>query len=247
MSDHEKYEPSLAAWVLGALDADEAAAVAAHVDGCSECREATRRLRQVASMLPLEFEEEEPPVRLRSRILTLAASPPRPSPGRPVSRPRIERSRSRRLGLSLLDRVPVVAAAAAVLLALTVGAVVGEVAGRTTSTPSQAEVTRFTLSGNGSMAGAQATVVDLKHDGVALVDFTGLPPLQPGKVYELWLIRPDRQPAPAGVFVPDSNGTKLVAVATPLAGYTTMAVTSETGPNGAQAPSQQPQLYGTVT
>ena len=243
MSDHETYEPSVAAWVLDALDADEAAAVAAHVDGCSECRETARRLRQVASMLPLEFEEQEPPARLRSQILTLADSPPRPSPRHPVSRPRIERGRR----LSLLDRVPVVAAAAAVLLSLTVGAVVGEVAGRMTSAPSQAEVTRFTLNGHGSMAGAQATVVDLKHDGVALVDFTGLPPLEPGNVYELWLIRPDRQPAPAGVFVPDSNGTKLVAVATPLAGYTTMAVTAESGPNGAQAPSQQPQLYGTVT
>jgi anti-sigma-K factor RskA len=138
------------------------------------------------------------------------------------------------------------AAAAAVLLALTVGAVVGEVAGHVTSPPSQAEVTRFTLSGHGAMAGAQATVIDLKHDGVALVDFTGLPPLQPGNVYELWLIRPDRQPVPAGVFVPDSNGTKVVVVATPLAGYITMAVTSEQGPNGAGAPTQQPQLSGTV-
>jgi anti-sigma-K factor RskA len=246
MSDHEKYEPSLAAWVLGALDAEEAAAIAAHVDGCSECRETARRLGRVASMLPLEVEEPEPPASLRSRILALTASPPRPSLGREDFRPAHGPSRAQRRGPSMFDRVPALAAAAAVLLALTVGAVVGEVAGRTTSPPSQAEVARFTLSGHGSMAGAQATVVDLKHDGVALVDFTGLPPLQPGNVYELWLIRPDKQPQPAGVFVPDSNGTKVVVVATPLAGYVTVAVTTELGPNGVQAPTQQPQLYGTV-
>ena len=246
MSDHEKYEPSLAAWVLGALDAEEAAAIAAHVDGCSECRETARRLGRVASTLPLEVEEPEPPASLRSRILALTASPPRPSLGREDFRPARGPSPARRRGLSMFDRVPALAAAAAVLLALTVGAVVGEVAGRVASPPSQAVVTRFTLSGHGSMAGAQATVVDLKHDGVALVDFTGLPPLQPGNVYELWLIRPDKQPQPAGVFVPDSNGTKVVVVATPLAGYITMAVTTELGPNGVQAPTQQPQLYGTV-
>jgi anti-sigma-K factor RskA len=246
MSDHEKYEPSVAAWVLGAVDADEASAIAAHVEGCSECRRTASRLRRAASMLPLEVEEQEPAAYLRSRILTLTASPPRPSLGRADSRLPQERNRGRRLRLSMIDRVPVFAAAAVVLLALTVGVVVGDVAGRTASTPSQAEVTRFTLSGHGSMARAQATVVDLKRDGVALVDFAGLPPVEQGNVYELWLIRPDKQPQPAGVFVPDSNGTKVVVVATPLAGYTTMAVTSERGPDGVQAPTQQPELYGSV-
>jgi anti-sigma-K factor RskA len=246
MSDHEKYEPSLAAWVLGAVDSEEAADIAAHVDGCAECRETARRLGWVASMLPLEVEEREPTARLRSRILNLTSSPPRPSPGRMDSRPPDEGNRRRRLKLSIFDRVPTVAAAAVVLLALTLGVVVGEVAARSTAVPPQTEVSRFTLSGHGSMAGAQATVVDLKHDGIALVDFSGLPPLEPGNVYELWLIRSDQQPHPAGVFVPDSNGTKMVVVATPLAGYMTMAVTTEQGPNGVQAPTQQPQLYGSV-
>jgi anti-sigma-K factor RskA len=247
MSDHEKYEPSVAAWVLGALDAREASDVAAHVEGCAECRETARRLRRAASLLPLEVEEQEPPARLRQRIVALTATPPRPALGRTDSRLPLARDRGRRLSLSMFDRVPVLAAAAVVLLALTVGVVVGDVAGRTASTTSQAEVTRFMLSGHGSMAGAQGSVVDLKRDGIALVDFARLPPLEQGKVYELWLIRPDKQPVPAGVFVPDSNGNKVVVVATPLAGYTTMAVTTERGPDGAQAPTQQPELYGSVT
>jgi len=32
-----------------------------------------------------------------------------------------------------------------------------------------------------------------------------------------------------------------------LAGYSLMAVTIEAGPSGVSAPTQQPQIYGTVT
>jgi len=35
-------------------------------------------------------------------------------------------------------------------------------------------------------------------------------------------------------------------VSRPLAGYTTMAVTTEQGPDGVTAPTQQPQLAGTI-
>jgi len=48
------------------------------------------------------------------------------------------------------------------------------------------------------------------------------------------------------VFVPDSNGGKVVLVNRSLAGYAVMAVTNEPGPDGSAAPTQQPQLYGNV-
>jgi hypothetical protein len=46
--------------------------------------------------------------------------------------------------------------------------------------------------------------------------------------------------------LPDSNGAKTVLVNHSLAGYSVMAVTNEPGPDGSQAPTQQPQLYGNV-
>jgi hypothetical protein len=42
------------------------------------------------------------------------------------------------------------------------------------------------------------------------------------------------------------NGNKVVVVSQPLAGYTTMAVTTEQGPDGIAAPTQQPQLAGNI-
>jgi len=100
--------------------------------------------------------------------------------------------------------------------------------------------------GHGTLAGARGTVINLKVEGVALVDFNGLPPLAKGKVYQLWLITPGGHPDSAAVFVPDSNGGKVVLVGLPLSGYSQMAVTAEDAPNGSPTPSQQPELYGNL-
>jgi anti-sigma-K factor RskA len=140
--------------------------------------------------------------------------------------------------------MPVYAAAAAVLFALLIGVVAGDVIGRGAPTPPS--VARSVLVGHQALASAKATVINLRSDGVALVDFTGLPQLDPGKVYEVWLITPSGRADPAGVFVPDSNGSKVVLIGQPIAGYTEMAVTSEVGPAGTLAPTQQPELYGNL-
>jgi hypothetical protein len=146
----------------------------------------------------------------------------------------------------LTDRIPAYAAAAAVVIALLVGFVAGNELRGGAPPPSTGTVARFNLAGHQAMAGATATVVDLKGDGIVLVDFRGLPPLGTGKVYEVWLVTPAGHADPAAVFVPDSNGGKVVLVNKSLNGYSVMAVTTEAGPDGAAAPSQQPQLYGNV-
>lgn len=247
MSDHEELQSSVAAWVLGSLDADEAAIVQAHVEGCSSCTDAAARLRRAVGALPLAVDEMTPPARLRERILATAAAS-RASTTVP-SRVRAVVPQPRRKGrgflVRLTDRVPAYALAAAVTLALLVGVVAGDILGRgATGTPSQSQVVRSTLAGHGELSGARATVINLKSDGVALVDFSGLPALQQGRVYELWLITPAGHADAAGVFVPDSAGSKIVLVNRSLGGYTQMAITNEQGPDGTQAPTQQPQLSG---
>ena len=141
--------------------------------------------------------------------------------------------------------MPAYALAAVALVALLVGVLIGQTAFRAPQPP-VGQVARFTLSGHQDMAGVQATVTDLRSDGLALVDFRGLPPPGEGRVYELWLIPAHGSPVPAAVFVPDSSGSKVVLVSRSLAGYAVMAVTNETGPDGAQAPTQQPQLRADV-
>ena len=242
MSDtdrHEELESAVAAWVLGALDPEEAEEVRVHVEGCASCREVAARLRRVVGALPLAAEEVTPPARLRDRVLTAAAasrgvtSPVQVRvPRRPVAAP-----------FRPAPRMPIYALAAVAVVALLIGVLIGQV---TLRTPPQTQVARFTLSGHQDMSGAQAMVIDLRSGGVALVDFRGLPAPGSGRVYELWLVPAKGDPVPVGVFVPDTNGAKVVLVNHSLDGYSVMAVTNEAGPDGTTAPTQQPQLYGNI-
>jgi anti-sigma-K factor RskA len=247
MSDHEEMEGAVAAWVLGALDPEEAEATRLHVEGCPSCRQAFARLSRAAAALPLEVEEISPPPRLRERVLVAAAAA-RTSivPNAPARKRVAPPARPWKPAAFQLGYRTAFAAAAAVLVALLIGLAAGDLVGRNSVTPVTSQVVRFTLVGHGPLAGAHGTVIDLKSDGVALVDFNKLPALGKGKVYQVWLITPGGHPDSAGVFVPDSNGSKVVLVSAPLKDYAQIAVTTEDGPDGAQAPTQQPQLYGPV-
>ena len=244
MSDtdgHDELESSVAAWVLGALDADEAESVRLHVESCASCREVAARLRRVVGALPLVTVEVQPPARLRERVLAAAGASTQTA-GTPVAarlprRPAIRRP---------LPRVPAYAVAAIAVIALLSGVVLDRSTYGQPITPAPAQVAHYTLAGHQAMSGAHATVIYLPADGLALVDFHGLPQLATGRVYEVWLIRSGGGPEAAAVFVPDSNGSKVVLVNRALTGYSVMAVTDEAGPDGASAPTQQPQLYGNL-
>jgi anti-sigma factor RsiW len=63
--DHRDWRLSLGAYALGDLPADERASLAAHIEGCAECRAELRELEGVAALLPLADPAriEGPPVR----------------------------------------------------------------------------------------------------------------------------------------------------------------------------------------
>ena len=72
--DHRDWKLSLGAYALGDLPADERAAIAAHLEGCAECRAELRELEGVAALLPLadpariEQPAVRPPADLGARI-----------------------------------------------------------------------------------------------------------------------------------------------------------------------------------
>jgi len=72
--DHRDWKLSLGAYALGDLPPDERAAVAAHLEGCEECRAELRSLAGVAALLPLadpariERPAVRPPADLGARI-----------------------------------------------------------------------------------------------------------------------------------------------------------------------------------
>jgi anti-sigma-K factor RskA len=119
--DHRDWRMSLGAYALGDLPADERAALAAHLEGCSECRAELRELEGVAALLPLadpaRIEEPalRPPADLGARIeAQIAAEASRGG--------RAKRRRRWRLGLG----GAVAVAAVAAILALVVLPVGGE-------------------------------------------------------------------------------------------------------------------------
>ena len=62
--DHRDWRLLLGAYALGDLSADERASVAAHIEGCPECRAELHELEGVAALLPLadpaRIEQREP-------------------------------------------------------------------------------------------------------------------------------------------------------------------------------------------
>ncbi len=107
--DHRDWKLSLGAYALGDLPPDERAAVAAHIEGCPECRAELRELEGVAALLPLA----DP-----ARIETPAARPPGDLGARIEAQIAAERAREgrakrrRRLRFGLGGGVAVAAVAA---------------------------------------------------------------------------------------------------------------------------------------
>ncbi len=81
--------------------------------------------------------------------------------------------------------------------------------------------------------GAGGQLIYLKDRQVMIVKPEGLPPLAPGKVYEVWLIQ-GNTPVAAGVL---NGASDQVAVAADLSQYQALAITIESGPLGNPSPT----------
>ncbi len=177
----------LGPFLLGQLDPHEEVRIGELVDTCPSCSEEARQLRPVVSALG------------RASAPTATAGVPRPRPpaGPPAGVDRllasIGRERAGRRWRSW--RVP--AAAAAVVVALTLGGVVvatrgGDDVGR-----------QVVLAGQGSAVGT--AVVTKRPWGTAIV--LTVRGLQPDKPYGAWLETRSGDRVPAGTFTPASGGS----------------------------------------
>ena len=113
--DHRDWRLSLGAYALDDLPADERAAIAAHLEGCEECRAELRSLEGVAALLPLadpariEAPVVRPPADLGARIeAQIAAEGSREG----------RETRRRRFRLGVGGAVAAAAVAAVLLLAI---------------------------------------------------------------------------------------------------------------------------------
>ncbi|KZB85802.1 anti-sigma factor [Amycolatopsis regifaucium] len=173
------------AYALDAVPEEEAAAFKRHLRGCSACRQEVRELRETAARLGSALAAAPPP-RLREATLAQAARtrqwPPLVAAVRraePVKKPSV--------------RIALWGAAAAAAVALVFGLL-------TTNTepgpdPAQKRLASvnsvLTAPDASTVKGAErdgTTVVTSRSHGKVVVLAGDLPPLAPGKAYQVWLI-----------------------------------------------------------
>jgi anti-sigma-K factor RskA len=233
MSDHDALRDAAGAWVLGALDEEEAWNFQAHLDVCAACRDEVGRLRVAADALPLAAPPVAPAPELKTRLMAIVEAE---AAGRPAPQRRREP-----FWRGLLAR-PAFAAAAAALL-LVAGGIAGFAArGGGNGTEATARVIPMTVSG-ARARGARAEIVQNGRGYV--VQVSGMPAPPAGRVYQVWLQRDGAAPSPDAVFTVDRAGRGAVGVLGTVSGRQTVLVTDEPL-GGSTVPSRQPVLRGSL-
>ena len=220
--EHDALRDLLAPVALGAAEPDEVARVEAHTAECAVCREELSGLRAASDVLALAVPQREPSPALRESLMAtvraeaaerqaaeqIPAAPARPGLG--------ERLRSS--WLRPWPAVAVVAAVAALLLGWNIVL-------QTTSDSGGQEVTELAVTGTPDAPGISGEVLYVPEEETAVVRLRGLPALDPGDAYQLWVLR-DGTPQSAGLFEP-AGPAQAVRVAEDLGGADALAVTAQ--------------------
>ena len=268
MTSHDHFAESLAAYALDALDRDERTAFEAHLAACRECQEELADLRRVSAGIGLGVTPEAPPASLRSRVLgSVAASGVVPTPtviardipsrvpwliaaaalvmaigaGAYAYSLRVELQAVRQLASDATERVDTLRTE---LMRLRLDSTRLQ---QVVSVINAPDVREARLAGSG--AGQGATGLALWSPATGLVfNARRLPPVDPGRGYELWAIPPGGSPISLGMLTTSPDGTvSYTAVLPPTLTVETVAVSIE---QAGGSPTGQPQgdivLMGTI-
>lgn len=198
-----------AAYVLGALDADEAAEFGRHIGGCVICRDEVAALQSVVDELPMAAPQLPAPRGLKRRVLADARAE-HVTTAAAGSRWRTARGPSPRARAAL---------ALAAVLALV--AIVGGLKISSGGSPSTRVV-------HASVVALSASAVVRLTDGHGELIVHRMPAAPAGKIYEVWLRRPGSPPMPtSALFDVTSAGSAAVDVPGELHGVEEVLVTPE--------------------
>jgi anti-sigma-K factor RskA len=198
----EEQRDQAALYVLGLLDADEAAAFESELNANAELRDVARELREAAGVVALAAPPQTPPASLRQRIMRdIAIEPKRvvPMPTRRASVGWIPWAIAAGLavfcGLLVLDHVRLERQLADIR-----------------ATDPLMQTTFFTLAPSSpAPPDAKATVAWQPGHQSGVIRITNLPAPQPGKDYQLWAVDAEhKDPISAGVIRVDKNGVAQI-------------------------------------
>lgn len=219
--NHDRWGEELAAYLLGALEPAEAAALERHLERCERCRADLRRLEPAARALPEAVERLEPPPRLRRRLLAEVRDD--------AALPDVAGARrGRRLHLGSPGRRALVGLAALAFVAAAIaGYEIGS--GGTATSP----VATF-HSGH-----APGVVAEVRREGTAGdLRLANVRPLPRGRVLEAWVRRSGTVEPVKGLFAPDRGGEASTTLGD-LTGVDLVMVTVEPA-GGTAAPTTAP-------
>jgi anti-sigma-K factor RskA len=239
-ADHERWEDAAAAYVLEALPASDQRDFEIHLESCPVCREEMQELRMAADALALAAPPMPAPPELRSRVMAVvereaellrAAGPEADRPARSRRRPKW-RSVVAGAWLRPVFAVPLI------LALLVLGGVVGLVAGGGFDDDG---VRTVRAQVDPDLAPGAQVRLEVGSRGATLVA-ERLPAPPEGRVYQVWVKRPDADPEPTStLFLPRRDGSAAAAVPGSLEGTEAVLVSHEP-PGGSPSPTSPPIL-----
>jgi anti-sigma-K factor RskA len=221
-----------AAYVLGALEPQEAEAFSRHLDTCVVCRDEVAAFQYTANALAMAPPQHRAPRGLKRRVMRAvreidADAQAQSAPAR----------RPRRFGSGLFVARPAVAGLAALaVVVIVVGAIIVGSNGSSATRTITAAVT-------GSPGSAQLSVSG-GHGQLVMRNF---PQPATGHIYELWELRSGaKAPEPTGtLFSVNSSGAGNVGVPGGLHGVSKVLVTQEPA-GGSLAPTTTPVIVASL-
>jgi anti-sigma-K factor RskA len=230
-ADHDRWRDDVAAYMLGALEPEEAAELERHAETCEQCRSEIRWLTPAVEALPEAVERLKPPPELRDRILAEVGADARAAGGTSEDRGGHRlRGWLRGLGSGPMGLRPVVGVAAAVLVAVAGYAIGGGIGGGSGGEESTNTIV------TGHAPGITAKVVR-KGDGGTL-ELANVHKLPSDRVLEAWVRREGEVEPVRALFAPDREGRASTTIAD-MDGVDLVMVTREPA-GGSPAPTSSP-------
>lgn len=222
MSENPDCGLDAAAYVLGALEPDEAEAFRRHLEQCAVCRDEVASFRHVVDALPMAAPQYDLPRGLRRRVLGAARREPHQAPSS---------ARARTARWPMTAPVPALAGGLVAVIVAVVAAV--------TLTSGGSPGTRVIQASTGN---AELRV----GGGRAELIVHALPQPPAGQIYEVWLARPHQSPAPtSALFGVTTAGQAYVGVPGDLKGVSEVLVTPEPA-GGTKVPTHTPVIVARV-
>jgi anti-sigma-K factor RskA len=227
---HTRWEEDLAAYLLGALPAEEADELEGHLGDCARCQEDRRRLEISIAAVGGSVEQVAPPPSLRARLLEAVQAQAGPEPA-PRARPALRRPRWRLPSL----RPAAVGLAAACLVAAGVAGWALRGGGESSRT----------LQARATAAAPAARAKLVIRGEEAQLTVARLPAPRAGRVYQVWLKHGDKV-SPSTLFSVDRRGRGAAAIPRGVRGADQLMVSEEPA-RGSAAPTTAPRLIANIS